>query len=94
MRRPPASTLSINNSGNLSVTATGVAWGIRGRMFNDGSPVTIVNSGDFVITSTGDTAYGIDAVASAVNSPSSIYNSGDLRVTAQSSAFGIRGIMP
>jgi hypothetical protein len=41
-----------------------------------------VNSGDFVVVSTANFAYGIDANTSGLNSPLSIDNSGDLSVTA------------
>jgi autotransporter family porin len=87
-----SSTISIENSGDLTVTATRLgmrALGIYAYANGPDSPISIVNNGNFLIQA-GGYAFGVAGRATAPNDPISIVNSGDMIVvSANSGAFGL-----
>jgi autotransporter family porin len=83
------SPISIENSGNISVSADETAFGIRAEAFGVDGPITIENSGDISATSLGGGAAGISAVTLCCYSAIAITNSGNIAVDARGDARGI-----
>jgi hypothetical protein len=73
------------------VSARNLGVGIQVKAFTGNSPLSIANSGDFAVTSTAGTAFGIRAKTydSGPNSFISIVNGGDVTLTSKFFSIGL-----
>jgi len=81
-------SIYLNNSGDLTATYAARTIAITAFSYGNDSPLTIINSGDILVTVTNNSGAGIYGYASGLNSSVTINNSGDIWVT--SSGYGSR----
>ena len=92
--RDDYSSLTIENSGNVTVVAARSGAGIGARTFTDNSPIEIRNSGDIDVSAPDIVGVGIRAVTSGDNSPIVVGNRGNIQVTAEGFSRGIDATSP
>ena len=92
--RDDYSSVTIDNSGNVTVVAPYSGSGIFARTFTDNSPIEIRNSGDIEVSAPDVVGEGISAVTSGDNSPIVVRNRGNIQVTAEGFSRGIDATSP